>query len=136
MLQGRSAVREIHPHVAVAPLAREAARVDAVALKLGIRRDRGNLSALPRVRVKSPAVVRTFDRLPIAVARRERKRAVRADVAQREDFPRSVAPQNERNFKPRGSRQRAPANLVAAQGRIPKAPQQFAVDARGGHTRD
>ena len=91
-------IRQIHPDVAVALLARKTARVDAVALQLGIRRDRGNLAALSRVRVKAPAVIRALDGLPVARARRERKRAVRANVAQRERFSRGVAPEDERNF--------------------------------------
>ncbi len=86
-------IREIHPDVAVALLARKTARVDAVALQLGIRRDRGNFAALAGVRVKSPAVVGALDRLPVARARRKRKRAVRANVAQRERFSRGVAPE-------------------------------------------
>src|SRR6267142_1102736 len=53
---GRAAlgVCEIYPHIAVALFTEEAARIDAVALKLGIRSDRGHLAALARVCVKSP----------------------------------------------------------------------------------
>src|SRR5260221_9629684 len=61
-------IRQVYPNVAVAFLARKTARVDAVALKLGIRRDRGNLAALSRVRAKAPAGIRALDRLPIALS--------------------------------------------------------------------
>src|ERR1700704_5408109 len=95
---GRAAfgVCEIYPHIAVALLTEEAARIDAVALKLGIRSDRGNLAALARVCVKSPAVVRAFDSLPVALARRKRKSPMRTHIANRKRFPRGGAPQNQR----------------------------------------
>src|SRR4029077_1910437 len=107
---------------------------DAVALQLGIRRDRGNLAALSRVRVKAPAVIRTLDGLPVAMSGGKRKRAVRADVAKCERFSGGVAPKHKRNFHSHRSHERASAKFVAAQRRIPEAPQQFAVDIRSGHT--
>jgi len=116
-------VREIYPHISIAFFAGKAARENAIALELGIRRDGRNLSTLPRVCVKSPTVVGAFDRLPIAMARRKWKRAVRADIAQRKGFARRVASENQRNFESRRSCQRAPANFVAWQRRIPEAPQ-------------
>ena len=61
---------------------------------------------------------------------------MRADVAQRKRFSSSVTPQHERNFHSHRSHERAPAKFVAGQRRIPEAPQQFAVNARRGHTRD
>src|SRR5580700_11792888 len=73
-------VCQIHPNIAVALLARKTARIDAVALQLGIRRDRGNLAALSRMRVKSPAVISALNRLSVERACRKRKRAVRANV--------------------------------------------------------
>ena len=106
-------------HVAVALLAGKAARIDAVALQLRVRRERGNLAALPCVRVKSPAVVRTFNRLPITVPRRKWKRPVRAHIAQRENLTRSISAYHERNFQPRRGRQRAPSNFIASQGGAP-----------------
>ncbi len=113
---------EVHPNVAIALLAREAARKDALALQLGIRCDRGNFAALSRVRVKSPAVIGAFDRLPVALSCGKRKRAVRANVAQRKGFSNSVSPKHERDFHAHRSDERSPAKFVAAQGGIPEAP--------------
>src|SRR5580704_4249350 len=57
-----------HPDLAVAFLAGKRARVNAIALELGIRSERGNRAALASVRVKLPAVIRAFDRSAIELA--------------------------------------------------------------------
>lgn len=61
---------------------------------------------------------------------------MRTNVAQRERFSGGVAPEYKRDIHSHGSHEPADVKLFAAQRRVPKAPQQLAVDARRGHTRN
>src|SRR5271169_4628917 len=85
------------------------------------------MAALAGVRVELPAVVGAFNGSAVKTAERKRKRAVRADITQREGFSRGVAPQHQRNFQQHGALELSPVQLIAAQRRIPESPQHFAA---------
>ena len=84
----------------------------------------GIAAALAGVRVELPAVVGAFDRGAVEAAKRKRKGAVRADIAQRERLSGSVAPDYQRNFEQHGALKPVREQLVAAQRGVPEAPEQ------------
>ena len=56
---------------------------------------------------------------------------MRADIAESERLSGGVASKNQRNLETRGGRQPPAANLVAAQDRVPKTPEEFVAALRG-----
>ena len=123
-------IGEINPHISIALFAWKASRVNAVALKLGIAGDGGNHAALSGVGIKAPAMIGTFDGLPIVAPQRERKSPMWADVAESKGFSRGIASQHKRNFEARCSRQPPATDLIAPQDRVPKAPQEIVAALR------
>src|ERR1700733_11209403 len=119
-------IREERPDVAVALLAGKTPGVDSFAFEFGILAERRDGLALPGVRLELPAVVGALYVLAVELAERKRKRAVRADVAQREWFCGSVAAQHQRHVQKHRAYQLMPPHLVAAQRGIPESPQHVA----------
>ncbi len=79
------------------------------------------------MRVETPAVVSSFDSLPVIMAKRKREGAVGADVAEGKRFPFGVASENQRDLQALRSDELSAAYFVAAQDRVPKPPQKFAA---------
>ena len=129
-------LRHVYPEVSILLAAGERAGVDLADIELVVGHERRDLAALAADRLELPAVIRTFQVLPVEPAAGERHAAVRTTVARREGAAFGIASQHQGNAQQHGRLQLASAHAFAAQSGVPEAAQQAVVGTRRiGHER-
>src|SRR5260370_10536219 len=108
------------PEGTILLFAREGAGLDAINVQFGIGGERRNLTALPALGFKAPAMIGALHLLSVKVAVAERNAAMRTGIAHGESFACTFASQEEWDSQQHGRSHRVSAYRVAAQRRIPE----------------
>jgi len=114
-------LRHVDPDEAVLLFAGIAACIDAIHSQFLIGGQRRNELALSIVNVKFPPVVRAFEFLPVEFSAVQRHPAVGTGVTQREWMARTIAPDDQRNFKQHGLVQLVAVHAIGRHSPIPEA---------------
>jgi len=115
----RSRLRQINPRIPIPLFARISPRVNLSRLQGLVARQRRNLHALPRTRLKSPTMVLASHRLPIEPPRRQRNPPVRTKIPHRKQLPIFLPSHQQRHTQQKRRHRLARTHSRRPQRRIP-----------------